>query len=511
MRHTAPHALGGTCESRHLLRLAFSLPSLHHFSPMSNRNQLRTLATFASIAFLALPLALSAQQASLTPYQSLGRDLLREMVETNTEYSIGSTTKLANLLAARFRAAGFPAGDVQVVGPDTGSDAKDRNLVVRYRGSGKRAPILLIGHLDVVEARPSDWVLDPFKLTERDGHFYGRGTLDMKNGDASWTAALLRMKKEHVVPAGDIILALTAGEEGGGGYNGIQWLLANKRDAIKAQYALNADAGGGELRNGRPIAMDVQAAEKVFHSVLLTAHNPGGHSSLPRKDNAIYALAAALGRVSAYEFPFQTNAVTRAYFSHTAALVQPDLAADMRAVSASSTPDGAAAARLAARSAYYNAQLRTTCVATLIQGGHAGNALPQSATATVNCRMLPGTAPADVERTIRRVVADTGVKVTSADVAKPSPPSALPAALEKSLERVTASLWSPLPVVPSMETGATDGLYLRNMGMPVYGVCGLFVDPNKPEDTRAHGLNERIGVKEFYDQLEFTYRLLKEL
>ncbi|HEY7879033.1 MAG TPA: M20/M25/M40 family metallo-hydrolase [Gemmatimonadaceae bacterium] len=478
---------------------------------MNSRLHVRALATFASVALVALPAVATAQQAPLTPYQSLGRDLLREMVETNTEYSIGSTAKLAELLAARFRAAGFPAADVQVVGPDTGSDAKDKNLVVRYRGHGTRRPILLIGHLDVVEAKRSDWVLDPFKLTERDGHFYGRGTLDMKNGDASWVAALLRMKQEGVVPPGDIILALTAGEEGGGGYNGIQWLLANDRDAIKAQYALNADAGGGELRDGKPIAMDVQAAEKVYHSVLLTTHDPGGHSSLPRTDNAIYALAAALGRVSAYAFPFQTNAVTRAYFSRTAALVPPALAADMRAVSASATPDRAAVARLAARSPYYNALLRTTCVATLIQGGHAENALPQSATATVNCRMMPGTDPTEVERAIRRIVADSAVHVTPADTAKPSPPSPLPPGLDQTLERTTASVWAPLPIVPSMETGATDGLYLRNAGMPVYGVSGLFVDPNNSADTRAHGLNERIGVQAFYDQLEFTYRLLKAL
>lgn len=478
---------------------------------MRTRLRIRTLSVLASAALLALPGAVLAQQSSLTPFQSLGRDLLKQMVETNTEYSIGSTTKLAESLAARFRAAGFPAADVQVIGPDTGKDAKDKNLLVRYRGRGTRAPILLIGHLDVVEAKRSDWVLDPFKLTERDGHFYGRGTLDMKNGDASWVAALLRMKQEHVVPAGDIILALTAGEEGGGGYNGIQWLLAHHRDAIKAQYALNADAGGGELRDGKPIAMDVQAAEKVFHSVRLTTHNPGGHSSLPGPTNAIYQLAAALGRLSAYAFPFQTNDVTRAYFTRTAALVPPNVGADMRAVSAKATPDSAAAARLAAMSAYYNAELRTTCVATLIQGGHAVNALPQSATATVNCRMMPGTNPAEVEETIRRTVADTGVMVTPADTAVPSPPSPLPPALEHTLESVTASVWSALPIVPSMETGATDGLFLRNAGMPVYGVSGLFVDPNIPADTRAHGLNERISVKAFYDQLEFTYRLLKEL
>lgn len=471
----------------------------------------RLLATFALAALVALPAAAPAQQSPLTPYQSLGRELLREMVETNTEYSIGSTTKLAESLAARFRAAGFPAADVQVVGPDTGRDAKDRNLVVRYRGRGTRRPILLIGHLDVVEAKRADWVLDPFTLTERDGHFYGRGTLDMKSGDASWVAALLRMKQEGVEPPGDIILALTAGEEGGGGYNGIQWLLAHDRGAIDAQYALNADAGGGELHDGKPIAMDVQAAEKVYHSLRLTTHDPGGHSSLPRPDNAIYELAAALGRVSAHVFPFESNAVTRAYFSRTAALVPADVAADMRAVSASATPDGAAAARLAARSPYYNALLRTTCVATLIQGGHAENALPQSASATVNCRMMPGTDPAAVEAAIRRIVADSAVAVTPVDTAKPSPPSPLPGALEQTLERTTTSVWAPLPIIPSMETGATDGLYLRNAGMPVYGVSGLFVDPNNAADTRAHGLNERISVKAFYDQLEFTYRLLRTL
>ena len=278
---------------------------------MTTRIRLRAILALAPAVLLTLPVAALAQQSSLTPFQSLGRELLQEMVETNTEYSIGSTTKLAESLAARFRAAGFPAADVQVVGPDTGKDAKDKNLLVRYRGRGARAPILLIGHMDVVEAKPSDWVLDPFKLTERDGHFYGRGTLDMKNGDASWVAALLRMKQEKIVPSGDIILALTAGEEGGGGYNGIEWLLAHDRDAIRAQYVLNADAGGGELRDGKPIAMDVQAAEKVFHSVRLTTHNPGGHSSLPRTDNAIYELAAALGKVSGYAFPFETNAVTR--------------------------------------------------------------------------------------------------------------------------------------------------------------------------------------------------------
>jgi acetylornithine deacetylase/succinyl-diaminopimelate desuccinylase-like protein len=275
---------------------------------------------------------------------------------------------------------------------------------------------------------------------------------------------------------------------------------------------LNADAGGGELRKGKPIAFDVQAAEKVFYSVHITAKNPGGHSSLPRKDNAIYALAHALERLSSYEFPMRTNPVTRAYFAQTASLVgDPGIAADMRAVSATEVPDSTAAARLAGRSAFYNAQLRTTCVATLLQGGHAENALPQMAQATVNCRMLPGTEPSDVDATLRRVIADTSIAVAALRPAVPSPPSVLPPAVERQIQQVVTSLWGPLPIVPDMETGATDGLYLRNAAFPVYGVSGLFADPTIDEDNRAHGLNERIGVRAFYDQLEFTYRLLRRL
>lgn len=475
--------------------------------PAAMRSRTASLTLAATFA-LAAP---AGAQATLTPYQSLGRDILRELVETNTTFSAGSTTLAAERMAARFRAAGFPAADVQIVGPDSGSDAKDRNLVVRYRGAGKRKPVLLIGHLDVVEARRADWVRDPFVLTESDGHFYGRGTLDMKNGDAAWVAALLRMKQEGVVPAGDYILALTAGEEGGGGYNGIRWLLDNRRDLIDAQYVVNADAGGGELRGEKPISFTVQAAEKVFQSYFLTVRNPGGHSSLPEKDNAIYRLAGALGRLGAYDFPVQTNAVSRQYFARSAALAQGDLAAELRAVSAGERPDSAAAAKLAARSAYFNALLRTTCVATMIEGGHARNALPQRVTATVNCRILPGVDPASVERTIRDVVADTAVAITRADTATPSPPSPLPAEVERVLRTVVASMWGPLPIVPTMETGASDGLFLRNAGLPVYGVSGYFADPNVSADVRAHGLDERIGVKQYYDQLEFTYRLLKGL
>ena len=481
--------------------------------PISLRSRrAAAVACVACLASVALVPAAQLYAQSLTPHQQLGRDLLRELVETNTAYSVGSTTKAAELMAARFRAAGLPARDIVVVGPDTGRDAKDKNLIVRYRGRGARKPILLIGHLDVVEARRADWVLDPFTLTERDGHFYGRGTLDMKNGDASWVAALLRMKQEGFVPAGDYILALTAGEEGGGGYNGIEWLLEHHRDLLgDPGYVLNADAGGGELRNGKPVSMDVQAAEKVFQTFHLTVRNPGGHSSLPEKDNAIYRLSRALLKVGDYEFPIQRNAVTRAYFERTAALSSGEIANELRAVAGGETPDPAMAERLAARSPFYNAQVRTTCVATMIEGGHAVNALPQRAMATVNCRMMPGVPEREVESALRRVIADTAVELVPSDTAKPSPPSPLPPAVEEAIKSVTASMWGPLPIVPDMETGATDGLYLRNVGIPVYGVSGYFADPNIPDDNRAHGLNERISVRGFYDQLEFTYRLLKAL
>jgi acetylornithine deacetylase/succinyl-diaminopimelate desuccinylase-like protein len=257
--------------------------------------------------------------------------------------------------------------------------------------------------------------------------------------------------------------------------------------------------------------MDVQAAEKVFQTYHLTVRNKGGHSSLPEKDNAIYRLSRALLRVGDHAFPIQRNAVTRAYFERSAELNSGELAKEMRAVAGGGAPDPALAERLAARSPFYNAQLRTTCVATMIEGGHAVNALPQRVMATVNCRIMPGVPAREVANTLRRVIADSAVELVPSDTAKPSPPSPLPPAVEEAIKSVTASMWGPLPIVPDMETGATDGLYLRNVGIPVYGVSGYFADPNIPDDNRAHGLNERISTRGFYDQLEFTYRLLKAL
>jgi len=452
-----------------------------------------------AVAFAAT--SAGAQQASAT-YHQLGHAILREMIETNTPGSSGNTSPLAEQLAVRFHDAGFSEADVQVVGPTP----KNRNLVVRYRGTGAHKPILLLAHLDVVEAKREDWTFDPFVLTEKDGYFYGRGTQDQKGGAAMLVTALLRLKAEHFAPDRDLILALTAGEEGGMPYNGVDWLIRNKRSLIDAEYAINVDAGGGEIENGKHTLFDVQAAEKVFHSVSLTAKNPGGHSSLPRKDNAIYALAGALERLSRYEFPAQANDVVKAYFAKAAAVAAPGVAADMRKVAAG-TVDAAAIARLS-KTPLYNALLRTTCVATQLEGGHAPNALPQTARAVVNCRMLPGSDAKEVERTITRVVNDTAVHVAPIDTAVPSPASPLRQDVFNAVESSVKAVWGNVPIVPIMETGATDGLYLRNTGVPVYGFSGLFIPV---DDVRAHGKDERILIPAFDQGLDFTYDILKRV
>ena len=330
---------------------------------------------------------------TLSPNDQRARDIFEQLININTTGSSGSTTVASNALAKRLLDAGLPPGDVQVIGP---ADSKNHNLVARFRGTGTQKPILLLAHIDVVEARREDWSVDPFTLLERDGFFYGRGTLDVKDGAAILVATLARLKQEGYRPNRDLILALTTGEEGGSDYNGVQWLLANHRDLIEAAYVINMDAGDPVILNGKRAFRSVQAAEKVYVTFKLEVHNPGGHSSLPTKDNAIYRLASALGRLSAYEFPAQLNEITRTFFQRMAALQQGQLATDMAGV-AGPTPDAAAIRRLSDVSPLYNAQLRTTCVATELSGGHAENALPQTATATVNCRMLPGTPSDEVQ------------------------------------------------------------------------------------------------------------------
>ena len=460
---------------------------------------MKTWCLFALLLCLHMPL--HAQARALSPNDQRARDIFEQLININTTGSSGSTTAAATAMASRLTQAGFPAADVQIVGP---AGSKNHNLVARFRGTGSQKPILLLAHIDVVEARREDWSVDPFTLLERDGFFYGRGTMDVKDGAAILVTTLARLKREGYRPNRDLILALTTGEEGGSDYNGVEWLLANRRDLIDAAYVINMDAGDPVILNGKRVMRTVQASEKVYVTFKLEVHNPGGHSSLPTKDNAIYRLAAALGRLSAYEFPAQLNEITRASFARWSQLQQGTLATDMAAV-ARPNPDSGAIRRLSDASPLYNAQLRTTCVATELAGGHAENALPQSASATINCRMLPGTPQDDVQRTLRSVVNDTAVAVSVVQAAVPSPASPLVPEIMNPIERITTRLWN-IPVVPVMETGATDGLYFRNAGVPVYGVSGVFVDIN---DIRAHGRDERIGVQDYYDGAEYIYQLVK--
>jgi len=442
---------------------------------------------------------------TLSPNDQRARDIFEQLININTTGSSGSTTLASNAMAKWLLDAGFPAADVQVIGP---ANSKNFNLVARFRATGKGTlkPILLLAHIDVVEAKREDWSVDPFTFLERDGFFYGRGTMDVKDGAAILVATLARLKQEGYRPNRDLILALTTGEEGGSDYNGVEWLLANHRDLIEAAYVINMDAGDPVILNGKRAFRSVQAAEKVYVTFKLEVHNPGGHSSLPMKDNAIYRLAAALGRLGAYDFPPQLNEITKASFAKWSQMQQGQVATDMAAV-ARTPPDTAAIRRLSDASPLYNAQFRTTCVATELAGGHAENALPQSASATVNCRMLPGTAQDDVQRTLVRLVADTAVKVSVVRPAVPSPAAALQGEAMDAIDRVTKRLWN-IPVIPVMETGATDGLFLRNAGIPVYGVSGVFVDIN---DIRAHGRDERIGVQDYYDGAEYIYQLVREV
>jgi acetylornithine deacetylase/succinyl-diaminopimelate desuccinylase-like protein len=461
---------------------------------------MRLPTTFALLA-LVWPAPAAAQEP--TAHDRAARAILEQLIGINTTDSSGSTTTAAEAMAARLKAAGFPDADVQVLGPNP----RKGNLVARLRGRGRGKPILLLAHLDVVEARKEDWSpdIDPFTFLERDGFFYGRGTSDDKAQAAIWIATLIRLKEEGFVPARDLVVALTADEEGGTS-NGVAWLLQNHRPAIDAEYCLN-EGGGGEMKGGRHVANVVEAAQKVYHSVSLEVRNPGGHSSLPRKDNAIYRLAAGLTRLAEWEFPVQLNEVTRGYFAALASTETGQAAVDMRAV-AQAVPDPAAAKRLADGSPHYNAMMRTTCVPTLLQGGHAENALPQLARAVVNCRLLPGADPREVDATLERVLADDGIAINATSQRAPSLPSPLRADVMAAVERHTKEMWPGVVVLPTMATGATDGRYLRDAGIPTYGVDGIFTDV---DDARAHGKDERVGAREFYEGREFLYRLVKSL
>jgi acetylornithine deacetylase/succinyl-diaminopimelate desuccinylase-like protein len=441
---------------------------------MSSRRVLG--AAVLLVAALAAPLS---AQLPRTPWDSLAHDLLKELVDINTTWTRGST-----LVAVQ-------------------NAERKGNLVARLRGrpTGKK-PILLLSHIDVVEANPADWTLPPFQFIEKDGIFYGRGVADDKDEGAMHLALIMRMRAEGYLPDRDIIVALTTDEEGGPD-NGVAYLIEKHRGLIDAEFAFN-EGGGGRVRDGRKISNDVQASEKKVLNLRLEVTNPGGHSSVPIKDNAITHLGDALVKVGAFDFPVRLNPVTREYFRRSADIEGGAMGTAMRAIVANERDT--AAARTLSGDRRYNSQLRTTCVATMLDGGHATNALPQRARANVNCRILPQDDPADIVATLERVIANQHVGVTPVDTAENSPPSPLTPALIATIEKVTGEMWPGTPVVPTMSTGATDGLYLRNAGMPVYGLSGLFYT-----DTFAHGMNERVSAQAFYEGLEFMYRLMKAL
>ena len=437
-------------------------------------------------------------QAMPVSERALAREIFRELIEMPTTAADGGTTRAARAMADRLTAAGFAAADVHLLGPNP----RTGNLVARMRGTDPRVrPMLLMAHIDVVPALREDWSMDPWTLIERDGFFYGRGTTDNKAGAAMLVANFIRLKREGWQPRRDVIIVFTGDEETS--QESIQWLLKEHRPLVDAEFAFNTDSGGIILRNGTPSLFTVQASEKVYADYRFEATDAGGHSSLARPDNPIYALAGALQRVAAHQFPLHVTEVARLFFERSARVETGRVAADMRAVAAE-TPDRDAARRLSA-SPFYNARLRTTCVPTRVEAGHANNALPQAARAVINCRILPGEPTEPVEATLRRLAGDQ-VKVTVLSAPQASPPSPLPAAMLTRIERLVAAQWPGLPVAPVMEAGATDGMFTRRAGIPTYAPSAL---PEDPDDVRAHGKDERLGVEAFYQATEWWYRLVK--
>ena len=455
--------------------------------------------------FLAHVLAIIVAPAiAQTPEQRELRDIYKELVEINTTDSVGSCTQAAEALKARLKAGGIAESDLQVLVPPGGP--KKGNLVARYRGTGAKKPLMLLGHLDVVKAKREDWERDPFKLVEENGYFYGRGASDDKSMVAVFVANLIRYRREGYRPERDLILAATCDEELiPSKFSGIEYLLKNHRSLIDAEFALNEGASGLLDGKGGYVRMGIQAGEKVFQTYQLEATNPGGHSSLPVKENAIYRLAGGLARLGAFDFPFKLTDTTRLYFERMSKIEQGPMAADMAAI-LRNPPDPQAIARLSSSTAFNNATVRTTCVATMVDAGHATNALPQRARAIVNCRILPGEPVDEVTRTLVRVLADDKIKLTPTHQAVLSPPPPLTREILGPAEKVSAELWPGVPLVPTMSTGATDGRFTNNAGIPTYGLNGMFRDP---DGSGVHGLNERIRVRSLYEGHEYLYRVVK--
>lgn len=461
------------------------------------RHQLRSAVLIG--AALAASAALS--QAQSAPSAALARELLAEMVAART-LDTGNTTPLAESLARRFRSAGFPAADVMVVG-----GSRNRNLVVRLRGlDSSRAPILFLAHLDVVDAEPQRWRTDPWTLTERDGMLWGRGVLDDKGPAATIAAAFLEAKAAGFTPQRDLVMALTAGEESGVD-NGVQWLIENRPDLVRAEYVVNADGGGGEMENGRRIAFNVQAAEKVYLDLTLTVRGPGGHSSMPDGPNPIERLSNGVARLARFEFPVNITPVVRSYLAQRATMTPGELGAAMAAIGRN--PQDYAASRTLSATSTTNALIRTTCITTMVSGGTAPNAIPATATANVNCRVIPGERQEHIVEAVRQAIADPAVEIAVREPMKPSDPSLMGAELRGVLESTVSDLYGRMPVITYMEMGATDGLYLRNAGIPVFGIIGLFA----PNDILAslHGNDERVPTAAYAQSAEFMRQLVRRL
>jgi len=464
------------------------------------------IGTWAALAaaLALLGCAIQAQAAPSDDGQARFRELYRELVETNTTLSSGSCTLAAERMAARLKAAGYPDQDLHLFVPD--GHPKEGGLVAALPGSDPKAKaILLLAHIDVVEAKREDWARDPFTLVEEDGYFYARGASDDKAQAAIWVDALIRYKTEGYRPRRTIKVALTCGEETSGALNGAEWLAANARDLIDAEFALNEGAGGEFDAQGRRVSHDILAAEKTAQNYVLEATNPGGHSSRPVPENAIYHLVRAVDRVSRHEFPVQLNDANRAYFTAMAKIVGGETGAAMRAVVAD--PTDKASLAVLDKDANWHAMLRTTCVATMLAAGHATNALPQRAQANLSCRIFPGVSREEIQQTLVQVVADPAVSVTIPEVRGPvSPPPPLTARILKPVETVSQKMWPGVPVVPMLQPGATDAQFLNPAGIPTYGISGIF---SEPDLGHIHGLNERIRVQSVYEGRTFLYRLVK--
>jgi acetylornithine deacetylase/succinyl-diaminopimelate desuccinylase-like protein len=437
------------------------------------------------------------------------REIFKQLIEINTtDTALGNITTGSVAMQKRFLDAGFPAEDVQLLGPDP----RKQNLVVRFRGAGQPTskPVLFLCHMDVVEALRSDWHTDPFQFVEKGGYVY-----DMKDSDAAVVATFLRLHREGYKPKRDLILALTADEEGGK-FNGARWLVEKHRDLVDAAYAINPDSGGIELDHGRAVVADVEATEKVYADYQITALNPGGHSSRPRPDNAIYELITALNKLAGFTFPFELNEVTRTYFLNLAGQEKGRTAEDIHAILAT-PPDLNAAARLSAEPSF-NSNFRTTCVATRLSGGHANNALPQTAQANVNCRIFPGHSPEEIRqqliglfndpKLIVKYVSDAGVVSETAPERKAMAPPAPIKEVFEPLTRLTQAIWPGVPVTPVMENGASDSIYLAQAGIPCYGYSAIALER---DDDRAHGQDERLPVDSYWKSLDFFYAFAKDL